>query len=266
MHSVNSSTIQYENISIKKDNSSFIGSMSPSKISHDVSYFARGLSYDNSASTLQHSALSTKFPKAERFPIQKSYSQSQLHLLLPSTLSPKATSLGYGNKKIMSEAALRASLETPSPDHYHPKLWTDKNKGKSFGIHYDAYKKVYLPHTHVVLPEIASKIPGPGTYNIKDGFSFNGKGYTLKPRGKMFNEVSGERAPPSGHYKPNLSLVEPSRYHKITFGVGGRSDFTKEGSQSPGPGTYQLSSKFDSYKKRRLIQDKLKERLKGLKE
>jgi len=254
------------NLLTKKSTSSFVGSLSPRKNSPSPHFKAEDLIYDYSPNTARCSALFGKFPKAERFPILKQTSKSQSKLYLPSTLSPIATSFGYGNKMIMSSASFKAALETPSPDLYNPKLLTERNKGKTFGLSYEAYKKVYLPHTHIVLPEIGREVPGPGEYKIKEGFSFDGKGCTLRPRRKMFNDVTEEKAPPSNYYSPSRLLVEPQRYKKISFGIGGRYDFTKEGPQSPGPGTYKIPSKFDAYRQRTIFQSRLHERLKRSKQ
>jgi len=264
---MNSSALQREktgSVRNMKESTSFAESFSP-KMSPNSSQLHIGLTYELSASTLKQAPLNVKFAKAERFPKLSKQLQSQSSVNLPSTLSPKATSFGYGNKIIMSEAQLRAAKEVPSPNHYNPKLWTDKSPGKTFGLSYSAYQKVYTPETNFILPEIAKELPGPGAYKLPGEAGDRAKKYTLKARGKMFNEVTGERAPPPNHYKSSYSLVESSRYRAISLGIGERSDFTKGFEPTPGPGTYKIPSKFDALNKRKLIEDKLRQRLKGTK-
>jgi len=245
-----------------KESTSFADPFSPDR-SPNSSQLNIGLTYELSASTLQQAPITVKFNKADRFPKLGKQYQSQSSLKLPSTLSPKATTFGYGNKIIMSEAQLRAAKEVPSPNHYNPHLWRDKNPGKTFGLSYSAYQKVYTPETNFILPEIAKELPGPGAYKLPGEAGDRAKKCSLKARGKMFNDVTGERAPPPNYYASNYSLVEPSRYRAISLGVGERSDFTKGFEPTPGPGSYKIPSKFDSMNKRKVIEEKLRQRLKG---
>jgi len=247
-----------------KQSSSFADPFSP-KGSPNSSQLNIGLTYELSASTLQQAPLTVKFPKAERFPKLEKGLLSQSSFQLPSTLSPKTTTFGYGNKVIMSEAQLRCAKEVPSPNHYNPHPWRNKNPGKTFGLSYSAYQKVYTPETNFILPELAKELPGPGAYKLPGTAGDRAKKYTLKARGKMFNEVTGEKAPPPNYYSSNFSLVESSRFRAISLGVGERSDFTKGVEPTPGPGSYKIPSKFDNMNKRKLIEEKLRQRLKGTK-
>lgn len=264
---MNSSTLQREKtLSVKnmRESASFVDTFSP-KGSPNSSQLNIGLTYELSASTLQQAPSNVKFAKAERFPKLQKQLQSQSAFQLPSTLSPKATTFGYGNKVIMTESQLRAAKEVPSPNHYNPHLWTDKNPGKTFGLSYSAYQKVYTPQTNFMLPEIAKELPGPGAYKLPGEAGDRAKKYSMKARGKMFNEVTGEKAPPPNYYSSSFSLVESSRYRAISLGIGGRSDFTKGFEPTPGPGSYKIPSKFDALNKRKLIEEKLRQRLRGAK-
>ncbi|OMJ69849.1 hypothetical protein SteCoe_32324 [Stentor coeruleus] len=83
--------------------------------------------------------------------------------------------------------------------------------------------------------------PGPGTYNIRTSIG-NGVYCTLKSRhAKKSNECS----PSPGTYNPNHSLVEPSRYLNIAFGIKTGSE-TRDRFLTPGPGTYEMGTTFSS--------------------
>jgi len=265
---VSDSAVFDQSSSPKREASSFLGSGSPSKNSAIISPRPIEVGDQPSASTLQHSILTYNFPKANRFPpINKTLNESQNSISLPSTLGKKSTSFGYGHKILMSEIVMKNGWDIPASNVYCPKEWTEgDNKGKSFGISYEAYRKVYNPASDITLPEIAREIPGPGQYPIASGFGDNkGKSATLKAKGKMFNEMFRSEAPAANHYCPNLTQVEPSRFKGTNFGYGGRSDFTKDGGLSPGPGSYKIASKFDQYTQRKIMEERLREKLKVMK-
>ena len=252
--------------STKKDSSVGYESMMSMKGSTILGAKGPEPNIDQSASTLQHSAITWKFPKAERFPPIKNSSLSKSVIQLPSTLNQRSTSFGYGNKVMMSELIKKTGWEVPSPNHYTPKVWTENsNSGKTFGLSFTAYRKVYNPHADIVVPEIAKDIPGPGAYSVLQPLGSKSVSATLKPRGKMFNDITEAKAPASNFYSPSHSLLEPARYKGVGFGLGGRSDFTKDGNQSPGPGSYTIGSKFDASSQRRVIEEKLRARLQNLK-
>ena len=52
--------------------------------------------------------------------------------------------------------------------------------------------------------------------------------------------------PPPNSYTPSYKLIEQSKYQRISFGVGGRNIVQGLSSGTPGPGTYSISSKFDT--------------------
>ena len=220
------------------------------------SIFNQGLSlsHSQSASTLQHASYSWAFPKAERFPKIRTSSEFSSVLDLPTTLSNKATTFGFGNKIVMSEVNSKQAKDNPGPDRYNLKSDFDvKNKGRSFGLPFSVYAKNYLPGVNLVPPEIAKDYPGPGAYTIDDPIGAKKPKITLKPRGRMFNEVVGNDTPSSNYYSPSHTLVSPSRYKNTSFGFGQRYDFTKAVNQNPGPGTYKIPSKFDKYTKKNML-------------
>jgi len=217
---------------------------------HRSNMFSGGLalSQSQSASTLQHANIAWGFSKADRFPkIRGSYEFTSI-LEMPSSLTSKTTSFGFGNKIVMSEVNSKFAKENPAPDRYNLKSdFDNKHKGRSFGLPHSVYAKVHIPGTNVVHPEVARNIPGPGSYNTEEAIGADKVKYTLKPRGRMFNEGLGGDTPASNYYTPSDVAISPSRFKNTTFGVGGRYDFTKAGnSYVPGPGSYKVKSRFDN--------------------
>eukprot|EP01016_Furgasonia_blochmanni_P028566 TRINITY_DN30021_c0_g1_i1.p1 TRINITY_DN30021_c0_g1~~TRINITY_DN30021_c0_g1_i1.p1 ORF type:complete len:162 (+),score=22.42 TRINITY_DN30021_c0_g1_i1:56-487(+) len=103
-----------------------------------------------SASTLQHSSIYWSIPKAQRFNGSKLMdSFPQVGVNLPSTLGARAPALGYGTRRILPDYALLNAKLNPSPDSYN--LPSDFNidpqhtRGRSFGLGFAAYGKVYCP-------------------------------------------------------------------------------------------------------------------------
>lgn len=167
---------------------------------------------------------------------------------------------------LMSELVIKNGWDVPAPNQYSPRQWTEgSNKGKSFGVSYASYRKVFNPQSDMILPEVAGEFPGPGEYRVDGKFGIDKKKASLKAKGKMFNEMITSVAPAANRYKPNMSLVEPSRYNNLHFGQSGRTDFTRDSKESPGPGAYKIRSKFDKYAERRIIEERLRERLRQMK-
>jgi hypothetical protein len=205
----------------------------------------------HSASTLQHSSLLSAFPKAERFPPIKSIQSFTTPLELPSTLKKGATSFGFGNKIVMSEAFSKHAKHNPAPCHYTLKsdFSPEPGKGKTFGLSHAAYVKTYMPNMVQQPPEVARNFPGPGEYKVDEEIGSKKKTTTLKSRVKWFFEENRSEAPPSNFYTPAHAIVEPSRFHAISLGLGNRYDFTKNAGVNPGPGAYTLPSVFDRFHK-----------------
>ena len=92
-----------------------------------------GMSQYQSASTLQHSVYQYSFPKAERFPKIKTYSETPSQLSIPSTLRARSTSFGFGEKYICPKYVNQKAVEYPPPDKYaiHKPFVDVENKKKS---------------------------------------------------------------------------------------------------------------------------------------
>lgn len=208
-----------------------------------------GPSQYHSSGTLQNSIQSVSFSKAVRWPrsnLLASNNETFKNDNALSTLSQRSTFIGYGEKACYPSYTLKMAKDYPAPNNYLVKSEFDlKNKGKSFGLSFKAYTKVKLPHIDVLSPENAKYIPGPGSYNVrKDDFGKEKPKALFLGKGKTINDLIKEKAPPPNYYTPQNSLVTNSRYKSMTFGSGQRNTF-KEYSKTPGPGSYNLKSKFD---------------------
>lgn len=93
--------------------------------------------------------------------------------------------------------------------------------------------------------------PGPGAYELRqkigDSPSFSFKSRTFVK--------SRAQTPPPGSYNPNFTLVSNGRYTNIGFGK--RTPTRETGSDTPGPGTYDLVQ-ITSYDKNSTISSKPK--------
>lgn len=204
-----------------------------------------GLSYVQSSSTLQHSASAWGFSKSDRFPKIQANPENNF-LKMPSTLNPRSTTFGYGSKGGLIDDATRRTITFPAPNKYMIKSdFQNKKAGRTFGLSYSAYAKIYVPGCTWMPPEIAKDYPGPGTYYTPRIPEPKRPRITLKPKGKMFNEDLCLDAPPVNKYHPVMSLVESARFRNTTFGFGNKLDFTKSPNSNPGPGTYKVVSCFD---------------------
>lgn len=202
-----------------------------------------GMSSNHSASTLQHSAASWGFSKADRFP---KISSNPGLFDAPSTLNKKSTSFGFGFKGEALEIATRRAAQLPGPNCYNLRSTFQNDKaGRSFGLPFSVYAKTYIPEQSYLSPEVAKDLPGPGAYYTSRVPEPKKARITLKAKGKMFNEALNLDSPPSSLYHPVMSLVESSRFKSTGFGFGEKHDFTKNTNGNPGPGSYKLSSCFD---------------------
>jgi hypothetical protein len=186
----------------------------------------------NSSAVRRSSNIGWSFPKEQRFKSTKR--NEEVDYINPfSSLSPRATSLGFGQRW---KPEIQSSKGMPPPGSYEiPSTFSSKVGPK-------IVKSFISP-----LNSMRHLTPGPGTYeNVgtvgKDSpkFSFRKKIEMPKPRDN----------PAPTAYNPKRTLTEFSGYSNIGFGIGNREflqDIIKR--QSPGPGTYTLGSEFDKCKK-----------------
>ena len=229
-------------------------SVSPSKLSASSIFSPRDYYFNHnmSASVLQHSSSAHKFPQADRFGDLKNYTGPRSYCASPSSLSHKSTTMGFGGRVDVSQLGNKEAVNFPSPAKYQIKseFDTNKGKGKTFGIPWSAYDRVYQPNSQLVPISYSKGLPGPGTYHSQKDPTLNMSKVTFAPKGKMFNENICLDSPKCTHYTPKNGITESSRFKKITFGFGDKYDFTKVGNANPGPGSYTPPSFVDKYRKK----------------
>ena len=77
-------------------------------------------------------------------------------------------------------------------------------RGKTFGIGYEAFRKVYMPNSLVTI-DFAKELPPVGKYDILKEPGQNAVKYTLKGKGKNLERINiGEPTPTT--YTPNTVL------------------------------------------------------------
>lgn len=148
---------------------------------------------------------------------------------LPSTLDKRSTTFGLGNR---SDLRTGIGRDSPPPGTYRIKTCFEHNRrAHSFGM-----------RTKIVPDQLPNRdIPGPGAYNPPSPIGAEGPRFSFSPRRKFILRNS---SPAPDAYSPSFSLVEKSKYKKITFGFGIRINTAKSISESPGPGAYDLPSTF----------------------
>lgn len=218
--------------------------------------------WNQSSSTWLHSSPWHAFPKALRFQMKSSPIQIDT-INMPSTLGKKATALGYSKKQFIPESTLNNAKNIPASNFYHIKSFLEEDetmkKGKSFGLSYDYYQRVYTPEMkNYPNPMFFKANPGPGSYNVGEDPGKNKLKYSLYSKGTTFVQMQKNDSPASNYYSPSRLLTEASRFRNTTFGFGNKIDLSKAANGNPGPGAYKLPSVFDKCKRKKnnqLIQE-----------
>lgn len=221
-----------------------------------------GLSQNLSSSMLLHSSTAHSFPKGIRFTRRRIDYEDVTQIQLPSLQSTRYTNFGFGKKNLLPQHVMRNAKEIPPPNSYNLQgsFRSDNNLGKSFGLSYQAYARVYMPGTNVMTPEALREIPGPGTYKVPDTIGKNSR-VTLKSKGKLFSHPSNETKPTFFTYSPGYRLVDSSRFSRIGFGFGSKTNVAKALNKNPGPGNYNAFSQFDYIVKKKYERQKRREQL-----
>lgn len=211
--------------------------------------------WGQSSSTWLHSSPLHSFPKAMRFQ-EKAASIRIDNITLPSTLGKKATSLGYSQKQFIPESQLNNAKNIPASNFYHLSDFLELDeralRGKSFGISYQHYQRVYTPEMkHYPHPMFFKSNPGPGSYNVVGEPGKNKLKYSLYGKGKTFVQMQKNEYPAANYYTPKRVLTEASRFRNPSFGFGNKLDLSKAANNNPGPGSYRLPSVFDKCKRKK---------------
>ena len=176
------------------------------------------------------------FPKSKRFssPINLNTSLT-FYYSLPSLLSKRGTSLGYGNK---SDFTKGKNYNAP---FYHISRLFDKNSGPTHSFGVSKYNKIKDDCS-----------PGPGKYNINNNFGDDAPKYTFQRKYDFKNYSIIENFPGPGSYNNNIykrSLFN-SKYINFPF-----VSFSKESRMKnyknniPGPNAYKMEDLINGGKK-----------------
>lgn len=188
--------------------------------------------FGNSAYTLrQQSPTGWSFPKDSRFKPMKAQEESDF-ISPVSTLNPRSTSLGFGQRWIPKNPQ---GKDSPPPGSYN--LPSTLNRETGPRIVRDS-----------LLPPVGYRhlTPGPGTYEALSAIGRHSPKYSF--RGRDLKVKISENPPPNA-YHPNLTLTKFGAYKGIGFGYGNRSSQNPHLNLTPGPGTYEIHSNFDRNKK-----------------
>lgn len=179
------------------------------------------------------------FSKAPRFPILKRMGKSDNYYNLPSMISKRGTSFGYGNKYDFTKN--KSGSEFISIKRYCDK-GNQPGLKYSFGLARDKFRKVFCPGFKM----IDKDIPGPGKYNLFRKPGEDSPHYSMYEKCNSKSYISRFSSPGPGEYTPLLSINPNGQYpiSKISniksthFGIGKSKRFIYKNNKVPGPGTY----------------------------
>ena len=176
------------------------------------------------------------FPKSKRLssPINLNTSLT-FYYSLPSLLSKRGTSLGYGNK---SDFTKGKNYNAP---FYHISRLFDKNSGPTYSFGVSKYNKIKDDCS-----------PGPGKYNINNNFGDDAPKYTFQRKFDFKSYSIIENFPGPGSYNNNIykRSIFNSKYINFPF-----VSFSKESRMKnyknniPGPNAYKMEDLINGGKK-----------------
>ena len=174
--------------------------------------------------------MSWSHSRTRRFPEIKRTENSE-YLTLPSMLSQRSTGIGFGQR---SQPHNAYGMESPPPGTYNLPF-VSNTRGTKF-----SKATTMNDRTRYITP-------GPGTYESGRPFEKYSPKITLKSRIKINLKCE---SPPPGTYSPEFKLTHYTGFQNISFGIGERSRIKNSSFDAPGPGTYEIASKFDKLSKK----------------
>jgi hypothetical protein len=182
------------------------------------------------------------FGKAPRFLKLKKDNKVDRFYNLPSTLTKRATVMGFGNKthfNLKNSISEFISIKRDFDKGFQPGF------KYSFGVSRDKFSKVYYPGIQLV----DFDIPGPGKYNVRRGPGLNSPKYTMRPK-CLRKILDSANSPGPGNYSTVVHINSEGKYplsgiqniKSITFGKNKANRFVYKNNDVPGPGMYKLKS------------------------
>ncbi|KAM3142091.1 hypothetical protein pb186bvf_005745 [Paramecium bursaria] len=217
--------------SLQQNQNSTISSIDSSLLRHKLLENGKGTSQFQSSSSLRHSIPEVSFTTSQTFNA-KSEQGTEFNYEIPSTLSAKGTSLGFGNKYINPIYVQRNAVQNPPPDAYN----LEKKQQSALNKNTDwAQSDRFRGGPNFVNPS-------PSAYDLNYNLGSDKPNYSIGNKLKHIPTFQ-ESVPGPNRYEIKTKIVEPSRYKNISLGYGQKSDFTKT-DLVPGPGTYEITSVF----------------------
>ena len=158
-----------------------------------------------------------------------------LQLDLPSTLTGRTTSFGYGTRWTPRNPM---GSDSPPPGSYAVgRELGERHGGFSFGERrWESRKR---------------ESPGPGSYRVNGEPGREAPKFTMRSKGKGVYYPS---SPPPNAYRPSTSLIQSAPFQTISFGLGRRVAFhNKAVADFPGPGAYNTRQLFRDPAARRFL-------------
>ena len=190
---------------------------------------------ESSGSLRRDHSSSWSFPRAERFASTSEFIDIPL-VQLPSTLDTRFTTLGKGSRycQVLNDNPSPGLYEVPG--QFNP---LQRKPGVVFGP---------IPFKN---PKKYHEFPGPGEYYVNKSLIAQNKGVKIKSK-KVIRPIFLDNPAPN-QYNVNDKLITRNRYSEIGMGTGKRHDFFNRSKSYiatldfPGPGTYNIPSRFDKF-------------------
>lgn len=184
------------------------------------------------------------FTKTPRFFRLKQDNKVDKFYNLPSTLTKRYTTMGFGKK-------ININSNTTNSEFISIKRYFDKNYQPgakySFGISREKFTKVYFPG----MQSVDLSIPGPGKYNLVGRPGLNSPKYTMRPKCVKKN-INNSLSPGPANYSTVVNFNSEGKYplsgmsnvHTINFGSNRTRRFFYKVNNIPGPGSYKIKGLF----------------------
>lgn len=186
--------------------------------------------FGNSAIMLRRKKpVSYSFSKETRFKARKRSIETG-YTMLPSTLSPRSTMMGFGSRWSPYN---EKGKDSPPPGSYSFPTTLDKKGPK-------IVRNSALPAIHY-----KNMTPGPGTYDSPSPLGRDSPKYTFHGATPTLKISQG---PAPGCYSPKTAFTEFAGFKEISFGVGERIFLRRSLNNVPGPGAYDIPGTFDRLK------------------
>lgn len=190
------------------------------------------------------------FPRAERFfQLSSNSSRNSKFYNIPSSLSHRSTSFGYGNKydiTTLGNNQERLKIKAPYYIISRSKVSSVPNSPKySFGLSRDKFTKC-LVDGQVSLPTFTS--PGPAVYNTREVVGSNTPKYSFREKIRYKGKGYRLNVPGPGRYSA-INMNKDGKYpiskfrntEQACWSLNKAERFKEKTKTTPGPGKYDVN-------------------------